>query len=255
MFGAVFFDLDETLIPDEPLSKHAFFITALELTGDAATAHRLAEAAEREARAVSATLPRDAIEYCARIGHSALEGLWATYDRRIPEEAQLDEVIQFVREEAWRRALTATGEKGDASALEKRWRAVRARAPLFDDTDEVLALLRPRVKLGIITNGVAGLQSRKVELSGLAHWFDVVAISGSLGIGKPDPRIFEWAAQQVGVPLSQCAMVGDNSERDVQGGKNAGCATAWLDRGFRPAVVKADVQAKSLRELLPWLLN
>jgi FMN phosphatase YigB (HAD superfamily) len=50
-------------------------------------------------------------------------------------------------------------------------------------------------------------------------------------------------------------MVGDNSERDVQGGKNAGCATAWLDRGFRPAVVKADVQAKSLRELLPWLLN
>lgn len=255
MFSAAFFDLDETLIPDEPLSKHAFFITALELTRDAAAAHRVAEVVEREARALWATLPREAVEYAARIGHSALEGLWATYDPRIAEEALLQEATGFIREEVWRRGLVANGLTGDAAAMERRWRALRARAPLFDDTDEVLALLRPRMKLAIITNGVAGLQRRKVELSGLAHWFDVVAISGAVGIGKPDRGIFEWAAAQLGVPLAACAMVGDNSERDVQGGKNAGCATAWLDRGFRPAVVRADLEVKSLRELLPWLLS
>lgn len=255
MFAAAFFDLDETLIPDEPLSRHAFFITALELTRDPAQARRVAEVAEREARALWATLPRDAAAYALRIGHSALEGLWATYDAGIAEEAVLREATGFIRPEAWRRALTECDVAGDAAALEMRWRALRARAPLFDDADEVLALLRPRMKLAIITNGVAGLQRRKVELSGLAHWFDVVAISGAVGIGKPEKGIFEWAAQQLGVALADCVMVGDNSERDVAGGKNAGCATAWLDRGYKPAVVRADTEATSLRELLPWLLR
>lgn len=255
MFSAALFDLDETLIPDEPLSRHAFFITALELTHDAAPARRLAEVAEREARVLWASLPRDAAAYALRIGHSALEGLWATYDDAIAEEAVLHEATRFIRSEAWRRALTECDLSGDGEALAARWRALRARAPLFDDTDEVLALLRPRMKLAIITNGVAGLQRRKVALSGLAHWFDVIAISGELGIGKPDPGIFAWAADRLGVPLSACAMVGDNSERDVQGGKNAGCATAWVDRGFKPAVVRADLEVTSLRSLLPWFLS
>lgn len=253
MFAAVLFDLDETLIPDEPLSAHAFHITALELTGNGTRATKLAAAAEREARALSATLPHEIIAYATRIGHSALESLWATYDARIPEEKELDGLMRELRPEAWRRALEACDETGDANKLQERWQALRARAPLFDDTDEVLALLRPHTRLGVVTNGVAGLQHRKMALSGLGHWFDAVAVSGEVGIGKPERGIFEWVADQLGVPLERCVMVGDNSERDVQGGKNAGMATAWLDRGFKPRVVSADIEAKSLRELLPWL--
>lgn len=255
MFDAVLFDLDETLIPDEPLSQHAFFVTALELTQDAARATRLAEAAEKEARTVFNDLPPDVLAYCQRIGHSALEALWATYDARIAEERAMVDITKRARPELWRRALAACGESGDADQLQQRWQHLRARAPLFDDTDEVLALLKPRVKLGIVTNGVEGLQRRKVELSGLAHWFDAVAISGAVGIGKPDRGIFDWVAKQLGVRPERCAMVGDNSERDVLGGKNAGMATAWLDRGFKPSRVPADVDAKSLRALLPWLLK
>ena len=42
-------------------------------------------------------------------------------------------------------------------------------------------------------------------------------------------------------------MVGDNPERDVQGGINAGMKTCWVDRGFRARGVRADYEVKDLR--------
>lgn len=253
MFAAVLFDLDETLIPDEPISRHAFRITALEVTADDARADELANAAAKEAVALWKTLPELAGGYAARIGHSALEGLWATYDPSIPAEAMLQAEMERMRPEVWRRALAKCGVSGDPGKLEQRFQELRSRFPTFDDTDELLARIRPRTKLAIVTNGVAGLQRRKLNGSGLLPWFDVVAVSGELGLGKPDARIFEWVAQELGVPLSRCAMVGDNPERDIQGGINAGMATAWVDHGFKQRSVKADVEVKSLAELLPWL--
>ncbi len=253
MFAAVLFDLDETLIPDEPVSRHAFRITALELTGDEARATELGEAAFREAVSLWQELPSLAADYGMRIGHSAIEGLWATYDPSIPAEAMLERELTRIRPEVWRRALATCGLKGDPDQLQRRWQKLRSRFPLFEDTDELLARLRPHTKLALVTNGVAGLQRRKVNGSGLLHWFDAVAISGERGVGKPDPAIFTWVCDQLGVPPSRCVMVGDNPERDVQGGSNAGMATAWIDRSHKARGVKADVDARSLIELLPWL--
>lgn len=253
MFAAVLFDLDETLLQDEPVSRHAFHVAALEVTQDDARARLLAEAAEKEARAVMHELPQLAIDYATRIGHSALEGLWATYDASVPAEAVLQRELARLRPEVWRRALSACGERGDPAQLEARWRALRAQFPLFDDADELLARLRPHTKLGIVTNGVRGLQRRKLEGSGLLHWFDAVAISGEVGIGKPERGIFDRLCRELGVEPARCAMVGDNPERDVQGGLNAGMATAWVDRKLKPRGAKADVEVESLRALWPWL--
>jgi putative hydrolase of the HAD superfamily len=253
MFDAVLFDLDETLIPDEPVCRHAFHVTALELTGDEGRAQELAEAAARETFALWQELPPLAAEYGLRIGHSSIEGLWATYDRSIPAEAQLEHEMQRMRPEVWRRALATCGLEGDPHKLEQRWQMLRRQFPLFPDTDEVLALLRPHTKLAIVTNGVSGLQRRKLNGSGLLHWFDVVAVSGEVTIGKPNPGIFEWVTQQLGVKAHRCAMVGDNPERDIQGGLNAGMKTAWVDHGLRKQTVKADLEVKKLSDLLPWL--
>lgn len=253
MFAAVLFDLDETLLKDEPVSRHAFFITALELTQDDARARHLAEAVELEAKALWKELPDSVIQYATAIGHSALEGLWATYDARIPSEAVLERELTRLRPELWRRALAAREERGDPAHLSRRWQALRAQFPLFDDADELLARLRPHTKLGLVTNGVSGLQRKKLEGSGLAHWFDVVAISGEVGLGKPDRGIFDWVTKQLGVDNARCAMVGDNPERDVQGGLNAGMATAWVDRKLKPRGAQATVEAPSLMALWPWL--
>ncbi len=253
MFDAVLFDLDETLIPDEPVSHHAFRITALSVTRDEARAAALAQAAERHAKALWKSLPPAAAAYAERIGHSALEGLWASYDARVPEEVELERAMTRLRPEAWRLALAETGLSGDAAFLSRRWQALRARFPLYPDADELLVQLAGRVKLGIVTNGVAGLQRRKLDGCGLLHWFDAVAVSGELGVGKPKAGIFEWTAAQLGVPLARCVMVGDNPERDVQGGLDAGLATVWLDRGFKPRGAQASFECRALGEVLPWL--
>ena len=48
-------------------------------------------------------------------------------------------------------------------------------------------------------------------------------------------------------------MVGDNADRDVQGGINAGIKTVWVDRGFKPKTATATLSVKELLEILPWL--
>lgn len=255
LFDAVLFDLDETLILDEPVSRQAFFATALEVTGDDTRARRLGESAEQHAKELWKELPAVAAQYALRIGHSAIEGLWATYDPRIPAEVALESAMATLRPEAWRRALQDCEAKGDPARLEWRWRTLRERYPTFVDTDVVLARLRPHVKLGIVTNGVAGLQRRKLNGSGLLPWFDAVAVSGELDIGKPERGIFEWVSGQLGVAMERCLMVGDNSGRDVLGGINAGMKTVWVDRGFKPRVAQETWRFESLAELVMIVTN
>lgn len=50
-------------------------------------------------------------------------------------------------------------------------------------------------------------------------------------IGKPQPAIFELALQQTGLPRSGTAVVGDQLETDIRGGKAAGLATILVMTG------------------------
>jgi putative hydrolase of the HAD superfamily len=253
MFAAVLFDLDDTLIADEPATREAFITTALEVTRDEERAQTLAQAALLETKGMWAQLPAAAAAYAQRIGHSAFEGLWATYDARIAEEATLERETAKLRPEAWARALKTCGETGDGAAMARRFIHLRAQFPLYVDTNAVLARLRPVTKLGIVTNGVSGLQRQKLNGSGLLHWFDAVAVSGEVGIGKPERGVFDFIAGQLGVDVKDCVMVGDNPERDIQGGLNAGMQTIWLDRGLRSRTVQAHFEAKSLNAAWEWM--
>ncbi|GDY31284.1 HAD-IA family hydrolase [Gandjariella thermophila] len=47
--------------------------------------------------------------------------------------------------------------------------------------------------------------------SGLAGLFDAVVLSGQVGFGKPDPRIFLLAARQLGLDPADCVFVDDLS--------------------------------------------
>jgi HAD superfamily hydrolase (TIGR01549 family) len=250
---AILFDLDETLILDEPVVRNAFVYTAKSVTRDPQKALALAESAAKHTTRLWATLPPLALEYAKRIGHSAFEGLWAHYNPDIPAEAMLDDAMGNIRHQIWEEALLEMGLSGDPEALSWRWADLRSRYPLYPDADELLSSLYGRYKIGLVTNGVAGLQRKKWLGSGLGTWFDVVAISGEVGIGKPERGIFEWVSNQLGVPLEECVMVGDNADRDVLGGKNSGMKTVWIDRGFKPKTVAADFECKALLEILPWL--
>jgi HAD superfamily hydrolase (TIGR01509 family) len=250
---AVLFDLDETLILDEAVCEHAFRIAALSVSGEAPRANALARSAAAHARRLWQTLPTPALAYANRIGHSAWEGLWATYDPENESEALLESVIQNYREETWNAALEECGLNADPSRLAGLWITMRARYPVYPDADELLVTLKKRYKVGIVTNGVRGLQRRKLEGCGLMPWFDAVAVSGEVGIGKPERGIFDWIAAELNVNLEHCVMVGDNAARDVLGGNNAGIPTVWVRRNSQPPSAPPTFEVNRLIEILPWL--
>src|SRR5918993_4331314 len=69
---------------------------------------------------------------------------------------------------------------------------------LFDDVRPALDELAGRgVKLGVVSNFEPWLED-VLALQGVDHLFAAVAISGKLGVAKPDPEIFRWALKEAG---------------------------------------------------------
>ena len=60
---------------------------------------------------------------------------------------------------------------------------------------------------------------------------DAWCVSEEAGVRKPEPAIFELAAERCGANLIGGWMVGDSPEADVAGGQAAGLQTAWIRRG------------------------
>ena len=85
-------------------------------------------------------------------------------------------------------------------------------------------------KVAVVTNGDADGQAAKIDHLELPALVDACCISGALGIRKPEPRIFQIAAERCGETLEGAWMVGD-AEVDVVGAQRAGIASIWLHRG------------------------
>jgi putative hydrolase of the HAD superfamily len=106
------------------------------------------------------------------------------------------------------------------------------------------------LRTAVVTNGMSDLQWLKLDRAGLAPHFDAFVASSAVGIGKPDPRIFEVAMERLGSSAAAAWMVGDNPGRDVAGAQAAGIRSVWLDRGGGAAAeVAADATIGSLADL------
>ena len=103
----------------------------------------------------------------------------------------------------------------------------------FPEQLEVIRKLKSiGVKNAIVTNitpELLELQKKKVATLGIADLFDLIIYSAEFGIHKPDPRIFDHAARQLGVPNDACVFVGDDPNSDVAGALSAGMEVVWLD--------------------------
>ena len=110
------------------------------------------------------------------------------------------------------------------------------------------------LKLGLITNGRALIQGRKIDGLGIRRYLDVVVISEVAGVRKPDPRIFATALTQLGVDPVNAAYVGDNPEVDVIGAKRSGLLAIWKRDHFWAESRAADRVIDDLAELPSLLL-
>jgi putative hydrolase of the HAD superfamily len=100
---------------------------------------------------------------------------------------------------------------------------------LFPDVMDSLKQLQ-HLPLGIITNGGATQQRKKLQGTRLAGFFSAVVISGDLGVAKPDPGIFLHAAAAAHAQPEACVYIGDRRETDAVAASRAGFRGVWLDR-------------------------
>lgn len=92
-------------------------------------------------------------------------------------------------------------------------------------------------------------------LSGVAYErrFDVIVISGEVGVAKPDPEAFRLVCAQLGIDPAATWHVGDDLTTDVGGAKASGLVAVWVDRdriGLASNAVEPDLTIGSLDELV-----
>lgn len=107
---------------------------------------------------------------------------------------------------------------------------------LAKPTSDALAVLKKLKTLGVKTAIVTNIpkhrvadQRRKIQALGMESLFDHIIISGELDIHKPDRRIFDYAADLLGVANEKCLFIGDDLQSDVVGARNAQMEVLWLD--------------------------
>jgi putative hydrolase of the HAD superfamily len=233
---AIFFDLDETLLQDDRAFPIAVASTCIDLAhfDGAVDPHRL----------------RDT--YMA-----VSDGFWRDMAAVLSSSSGMDG--QAVRRRLWAQVLeqqgiatSATIDEAAALYAHHRKRGYVA----YEDTMTVLTALYRRVRLAVITNGFGDMQREKLQVMEVDSYFDLVLAAGELGIGKPDPGIFRFALDKLGVAPEQVWHVGDSLISDVAGAKAAGLTAVWLNRrGLKreDAQPEPDYEVASLSELLPLL--
>lgn len=110
---------------------------------------------------------------------------------------------------------------------------VTQQAEMIPGAVEMLRHLRERgYRLAIVSNGPVGNVDNVLSQNGLLDWFEVRAVSDGLGVHKPDPAIFHYALERMGIPVEEAGrvvMLGNHLDRDVKGANQAGLISVWLD--------------------------
>ena len=99
--------------------------------------------------------------------------------------------------------------------------------PYFiDGAMDILTALHGRIKLGMITNGLAEVQRPRLTATGIDKMFEVIVVSGEIGMMKPDYLFFDHTHALMAHPdKSRVVVVGDSLNADMKGGKEFGYMT------------------------------
>jgi FMN hydrolase / 5-amino-6-(5-phospho-D-ribitylamino)uracil phosphatase len=200
---AISFDLDDTLWPIWPVIERA----------EKALLAWLSEHAPMTAALfASPTALREIREYM--------------HDVVIKKKPEIAHDLAAIRKESIRLALYRAGD--DPLLAEPAFDvffAERNRVEYYEDALPAIQALAKRYPLVSLSNGNA-----RLDLVGIAHYFQAAVSATGFGVAKPDARIFQEAARLAGVKPEQVLHVGDDAGLDVLGALGAGMQAVWLNR-------------------------
>ncbi len=111
---------------------------------------------------------------------------------------------------------------------------------LFPHAHETLGYLREKYALHLISNGFGDAAEIKVTKCDLKKYFSTIVISETVGVHKPDPRIFHYAIKNAKTAIPDSVMVGDSLDADIRGAQNVGMDAIYFNP--KREVVPMDVE-------------
>lgn len=101
-------------------------------------------------------------------------------------------------------------------------------------SEELLAALCARYKIGIVTNNSDDEAEDKLGFTGYDKYIHSVTTSQETGVGKPTPHIFRYELNKLEVEPAEAVMIGNNWHWDIIGARDVGMKAIWLNNYDKP---------------------
>jgi putative hydrolase of the HAD superfamily len=145
--------------------------------------------------------------------HQKWEKRLGLREKELPEAVFLSEVGnratlgQTTTEEVWQ-YIASIFDLNAEQARELR-RDFESAEIFNEELASFLSTLRPQYKTAILSNAWLGIREIFTELYKMGDLVDVIIISAEEGLAKPDPRIFQLAAERLNVQPDEAIFVDD----------------------------------------------
>lgn len=143
-----------------------------------------------------------------------------------------------------------------SEAVEAYFSAFVDNARPLPGTADMLAALKPRYRLALLSNLTHGPAARQIlDHLKLSSHFEVLLVSGDLGYRKPHPQVFRRLIDALEVPASSILFVGDDPRTDVQGSLLAGMRpvqTVYAQRQRDAAALQTPASDLSVPIITSW---
>lgn len=101
---------------------------------------------------------------------------------------------------------------------------------IFPDVHQVLTTLKPKYKLGILSEGSSKTQLTQIDLLKIREYFSAIVISDQTPWHKPDELLYRFAAMKMESEPEEIIMIGDRLDWDIKPAREIGMKTVFVNR-------------------------
>jgi putative hydrolase of the HAD superfamily len=208
---AVLFDLDGTLRHNDPDANNTLFDFVVTLGAQDSPTNR--QRASRWAHYYWAHSPE--MQEDVLVHHANEADFWENYTVRKLQVFGCSEALALKLAPQVREYMSEHYQPQDR---------------ILPEAAQVLSALQAQgYVLGLITNRSQPVDAYLEEVD-LAAYFDLILAAGEIQIFKPDPGIFTFALEKLGIHSARALYVGDNYYADIVGARKASVRPVLYDR-------------------------
>lgn len=187
---------------------------------------------EKADRALAASLSLSGIKIDRSSFHTGVGGFLSSYYENFIQDNIEKTSFSVLREILVKKGIMNTPDEVLRSALKAMYAVTQQNWYLEEDALSTLESLKSiGYHLGLISNTSDDANVQViVDHWGIRPYFEFIITSASLGIRKPDPRIFQVALDHFDVQPQAAVMVGDMLNADVLGANQIGIYSIWITR-------------------------